>query len=101
MKHKQAQIIPAQPCSSAYLVTSDENLIVQDIEVVQIIAWRIQNGVAYPILSREVDGSCEDVLPIDDISGSVVHHIHGSYDCVCDVIDCLYMGITEDFEMPA
>lgn len=101
MKHKQAQIIPAQPSSSAYLITSDEDLIVQDIDVVQIIAWRIQNDVAYPILACEVDGSCEDVLPIDDISGSVIHPIHGAYDCICDVIDCLYMGVTDDFEIPA
>lgn len=97
----QPTFISAQPCSRAYLINSDEDLIVQDIEVVQIIAWRIQNDVAYPILASEVDGSCADVLPIDDISGSVVHPIHGSYDCICDVIDCLYMGITEEFEMPA
>lgn len=101
MKHNRPQVIQAQPCSSAYLVTSDENLIIQDIEIVQIIAWRVKNEVAIPILACEVEASCQDVFPIDKITGKVIHPIHGAYDCICDVIDHLFMGIDEDCEVPA
>lgn len=96
---KYSPIIPAQPFSSALLITSDENLIVQDVEIVQIIAWRITNGVAYPILAFEVDASYQDILPFDENTDRIIHPIHGTFNCIREVLDYIYMGVGEEVKV--